>query len=334
MISRLGIASTAMGTATVVASVTWFAMGSTPQPAVDANGPSGEQASGALVVCSGQDGILRAFRPSPGCPAGQTLMPLIPESGDDGGLDILDFGDEPKPKKGPRFKDDALADLEQRIANLKKSPLFTVVDKEGNRLFQVAPHEVRVYNGRGKSVARIAATQDGGLFGTRSADSKLYAFAGVSLMRAGIRLQEDEALRLDLGRQVAGNFSLKVSSDTSSGDPIAGIGESMAGTGAMVVADDNARVRASMRLMDGRGEIGIFNEDATSIASFREAINGAGLLAIGDAKGREAVKMDTNDSKYGAVIAGPQLGLPLVTGSGLPGSYFFGCAGGDACRPY
>ncbi len=335
MITRFGIASTAIGTATITASVAWFALGpSAPQS--DAQGPErpGNLTGGTLIVCTGQDGILRAFRPSPGCPPGQTLLPLVPESGGDDGLDVLDFDEEPKGKPGPRFKDDPLADLEQRVADLRKSPLLTVVDKEGNRLFRIAPQEVLLYNGRDKSVARIAATQDGGLFGTRSADSMLYAFAGVSLMRAGIRLQEDEALRLDLGRHTAGNFSLKVSSDTSSGDPIAGIGESAAGTGAVIAADDSARVRASITVADGKGTIGIFNETGTALLSFRQAVNGAGLLAIGDAKGREAIKMDTNDSKYGAVIAGPQVGFPLVTGSGLPGSYFLGCAGGDACRPY
>ena len=38
--------------------------------------------------------------------------------------------------------------------------------------------------------------------------------------------------------------------------------------------------------------------------------------------------------RYGAVLAGPTLGFPYVPASGLPGSYFLGCAGGDRCKGF
>jgi hypothetical protein len=45
--------------------------------------------------------------------------------------------------------------------------------------------------------------------------------------------------------------------------------------------------------------------------------------------------MGHNGNRYGIVLAGPVLGLPLVPRSALPGSYFMGCASGDkpACVP-
>jgi hypothetical protein len=45
------------------------------------------------------------------------------------------------------------------------------------------------------------------------------------------------------------------------------------------------------------------------------------------------VKFGVNQDRYGVVLAGPVSGFPLVPGSGLPGSYFLGCAGGDKCGP-
>jgi hypothetical protein len=58
-------------------------------------------------------------------------------------------------------------------------------------------------------------------------------------------------------------------------------------------------------------------------------------MDLGLADGNAAVRMGHNGNRYGIVLAGPVLGLPLVPRSGLPGSYFMGCAGGErpACVP-
>jgi hypothetical protein len=157
---------------------------------------------------------------------------------------------------------------------------------------------------------------------------------GASATRAGARFEEGAAARLELGRHPTATSSLKVTAPMSPDGLVAGVGESRAGTGAIVAGDQAGRVRASLTFADGRGGISIFAPSGEAIVSLREATNGSGLLSLGDVTGREAVKMDVTDKGYGAVLAGPVLGLPLVTGSGLPGSYFLGCRGGDACRPY
>jgi hypothetical protein len=79
----------------------------------------------------------------------------------------------------------------------------------------------------------------------------------------------------------------------------------------------------------------VFNASSNAIASLRQAQGGGpGMFILGDASGREAVRMTVNDNRYGAVVAGPTLGFPYVPASGVLGSYFFGCAGGDRCYGY
>ena len=118
-----------------------------------------------------------------------------------------------------------------------------------------------------------------------------------------------------------------------SGEPIAGIGESKAGSGALVVGDTQGSKRASMSVGESKGVIAVFNGAGNAIVALGEAVgNTGGALAIGDANSEPRVKMGTNDNRYGVVMTFP-VGLPYVPRSGLPGSYFLGCAGGSACVP-
>ena len=59
------------------------------------------------------------------------------------------------------------------------------------------------------------------------------------------------------------------------------------------------------------------------------------MFQIDNAQGNAAIKMGHLDNRYGIVLAGPTLGLPLVPKSGLPGSYFMGCGSQapPACMP-
>jgi hypothetical protein len=62
---------------------------------------------------------------------------------------------------------------------------------------------------------------------------------------------------------------------------------------------------------------------------------GGGMFGLDDTGGNAAVKMGHNGNRYGIVLAGPRRGAPLITKSGLPGSYFMGCAAAvrPACVP-
>jgi hypothetical protein len=319
-----------VGAATAAAAtVTWVVM-TGGQPG--SHKPSHEEqkaGSDAPLVCVGSDSVLR-MPGSEDCPAGQRRFVL--EEAETKVLECDDCDDPWRKKPPPPSNEgDPLADLRRRVGSLKKSPLFTVVDR-GVPIFAVKPGSVVVYNGGGNAVAEMRATEEGGFFAGRSRDGDLAAIVGVSEPHAGLRITEGDVPRADLGKQEAANYSLRIASPA--GGLIAGLGESQAGTGAIVVADQQSRVRASMTLNEGRGAFSTYTVGGAALASLRESQAGAGLFALGTAEGREAVKMTVNDNRYGVALAGPQIGFPLVTGSGLPGSYILGCSGGGSCRPY
>jgi hypothetical protein len=175
----------------------------------------------------------------------------------------------------------------------------------------------------------MLANSEGGEFVARSADGRLSAFLGSYGERVGLRLTEGGAPRLDLLRQEAGNYSFKI----PFGDGvIAGIGESKAGTGALVIGDLHGRARVSLTINDGKGAASVFNDSGNAIASLTESVNGGGLLVLTDKNSYAMVKMGSNSNRYGVVMAFPP-GFPYVPRSGLPGSYFLGCTGGGSCVP-
>ena len=262
-------------------------------------------------------------------------------------------------KVPPPSKSDPLADLEQRISKLEKVGPFTVVDNQDRPIFTVTStagaSAATVFDSNRVGVATMGATTDGGYFLARSGDGSTTARMSVERANmsvkdktwAGLRLNElitetvteqgvthqvkQDVARLELGRKAAGNYSLTFPG--KSGEPIAGIGESKAGSGALVVGDTQGSKRASVSVGESKGVIAVFNGAGNAIVALGEAVgNTGGALAIGDANSEPRVKMGTNDNRYGVVMTFP-VGLPYVPRSGLPGSYFLGCAGGSACVP-
>jgi hypothetical protein len=102
----------------------------------------------------------------------------------------------------------------------------------------------------------------------------------------------------------------------------------------LLVGTRTGQVKAKLMVPDERGVVSVSKEDEGGGLSLLEAKIGGGLLDIADG-GDSAVKMGHVEHRYGIVLAGPVLGLPLVPKSGLPGSYFMGCAGEapPACAP-
>ena len=336
-IAAIGFA--AIGTA-AAASVAWVNVSRASQtgqsrqaagrPAPDGNG---------VIVCVAPDSVLRAVPIGHTCSSGQSSLPVRLVKNDLWDPpSVWDFDDSKQPNDSalprPVPPDDPLADLQRRLSNLQRSPLFTVVDTRGDPIFEVAPETVLVYNANKTVVAAIRATADGGFFRVLSADGGVTTSVGASGRRAGVRVDEDGVRRLELGNQNSGAYSFKVLSLKPSGDPIAGIGQSRAGTGALIVGTVTGRVQATITVGDGKGMIGVSNDGGAAVLSLTEGATAGGLLAIGGARSEPMVKMGVNHDRYGVVLAGPVAGFPLVPRSGLPGSYFLGCAGGGACGPF
>jgi hypothetical protein len=337
-IGQIGALAATIGTV-AAASLTWAALAQNPSTNAGKAAAPGPGA-GTLIVCVAQDSVLRAVS-STVCPTGQTQLSLA-----SGGPNS---SNSPPPS---RELDLALADLERRIAQLKQAPLFTVVDKNDQPIFSVASDRALVYRPNPGTVstvkksapservffdrteaASISFLAGGGVFTARSDDGRLTASIGSSRSTKGIRITEDGAPRLELGTSQIGRYSLRVPSRNGQG-VAAGIGETEAGTGAVIIGGESGQPRARMLVYaDGKGALDVLNGQVQPVAALTEGATGGGLLLIGDSKGAPMVKMGVKDDRYGIVMAGPKSGFPLVPRSGLPGSYFLGCAGGSACQP-
>ncbi|HTT24838.1 MAG TPA: hypothetical protein VMG82_38340 [Candidatus Sulfotelmatobacter sp.] len=281
--------------------------------------------SNDVTVCIGSDSILRS--PASGiCPRGTQKIELSgPEINKaDPGNDAL--GPVPLSNQSPS---DPLDAIERRIAELEKTSVFEVVDHQGRVILSIGPGRMQLYNPSGTVVAAMGATAYGGAFAARSSDGKVTTSISALNSRLDLRIAEGDFTWLDVGRQEAGNYSLKI---PMSDKVIAGIGESKAGTGAIVIGDGSGRPRAAMEVNAGKGSFDIFNADGHGIASLTESGNGGGLLVLTDAASNAKVMMKSNDNRYGVVMAFPPKLLYLPK-SGFPASYMLGCAAGPACTP-
>jgi hypothetical protein len=308
----------------IVAAATSVAATQSPT-ASSATQPGADRDSEGAAVCVGPDSVLRDARADGECPRGQVKVALSTES------EFREFSDPWKPRPAPARPPNRFDDLERRLGALEQAALFEVVDKQGRLVFRVEKDRASVYARSGAPVSEMRATAGGSFFAARSTAGGLESFAGGSGDRGGVRVRVAGQPHIDLGRKAAGNHSLTFPDAT--GEPIAGIGESRAGTGLLVIGDDAGRVRASMSAADGKGAVNIANSIGRTVLSLTQGDTSGGALVIADNAGDTVVKMNTN-GRYGAALAGPGAGFPLITGSGLPGSYILGCAGGAACRPF
>ena len=230
-----------------------------------------------------------------------------------------------------RLSGSALADLEQRIRNLENTSYFEVVSQKTEKtIFRVGPGGARFFNEAGIAVAAIGTTEVGGFFTGRST-SGAEASIGASGLRAGVRIGDSGLTRTDLGTD-AGPFGLRFPGGNGL---IAGLGESRAGSGAVVVGTIAGVSQGSIVVSDSRPMVSLTKDAGPGSMAFAEATIGGGFLHVVMAGGQSAVKMGNNGGRYGIVLTGPILGVPYVPRTGVAGSYFVGCASGEkpACLP-
>jgi hypothetical protein len=285
-------------------------------PAEAAEGDEGEA---RLRPCVAPDRVLYASTKSGRCLPGHRRLEL--DDDEDGTCELCDpFEDQDEREKA--------SELEARIEALEKTPYFEVVDENDRVIFRVGPEGARLFDDWSNPVADLGASPAGGWLTLRAGDAEVSMAATGS---SGMRIREGGVERMAVGSANGGPYAFGVSSPTSM---IAGIGQSRAGSGAVIVGTPT-ETKATLTINDGRGMVSVFNHSARDGAALTEARIGGGLLDLGLADGNSAVKMGHNGNRYGIVLAGPVLGLPLIPRSGLPGSYFMGCASGErpACVP-
>jgi len=330
-IARTGSASArASGAVTLAAAVLSWLVAVPVKPAASAarDRPSQMFAGNATVVCVGSDGILRAAGPANACAPGQTPIPLARSTSEGDDVDPWNPQDEPD-SATPAALDD-LSALEARLKALENGPLFEVVDQNGRAIFQVRPGKVLLSNDAGDQVIELRATNAVSSLTARNRASQEISL-GTSGDVGGVLVTEGGVKRIEFGKQQAGNFSLRLPG--VNGSPLAAIGESQAGSGALVVGDVWGRPKALVSVLDGKGSITIRNGNDAPVLAMTEGATGAGLFVIGDAQSEPMVKFSVTEDRYGAVLTGPVAGFPMVPGSGMPGSYILGCAGGASCGP-
>lgn len=288
--------------------------------------PTSAQAGTQVTLCVGSDRILRvAPNFAAECPEGQQEFEL-----EDIDPQLCELCDPYEGPPDPGSEKKAIAELEQRIRGLESPTYFEVVDEKERPIFQVKKGGVRMFKNE-RTVAFVGTPDDGAYFTSRSAEGTEASLSAVG-NNVGILLGDTGSNRIELGSRNAGPFALRFPSGKGL---IAGIGQSRAGTGAVIVGTLAGVTAGSITATDGRGMISLTKDSMPGGIAFTESINGGGLVDIGNNTGDSAVKMGHNSNRYGVVMTGPVPGFPYVPRSGLPGSYFFGCASGEkpACSP-
>jgi len=316
------MAGFAAGSATA-ASLVWAAAGG---GASSGTVPGPTRCIQGVCACVTADASLREIEKGESCPAGERLLQLSEAEieASDGFGDDLDHL--------PATTPGTLADLERRLAAVETRPLFEVVTAADDPIFRVTRDGAFLYNDSGAPVVALRASADGGWVTVNLRGTGLAVSVGASGTRSGLRISEGGMTRVDSGKQEHGNHALRFPSLGSG--VIAGIGESRAGSGALVVGDRAGQARVTMTVAEtGGGAIGVYNTASTAVVSLSEGATRGGLLAIGDASGNPVAKMGVQDDRYGIVLTGPADLGPYIPSSGLPGSYLLGCAGGSGCGP-
>lgn len=323
--AAVAAASTAVWLAVAPQSAATGGAGAAPPPPAASPPPGGSRT--VVVVCVGADQIVRSPRPQGGCPSGQRKVDLRPEE------EMCQLCPPFDERREPDSSDnEALNDLERRIRALENGPYFEVVNDNEQPIFRVGPGGVRIFNQSGVAVAAFGSSESGGYFTASSGTALMESSIAASGTTAGVRMVEDGLVRLELSAREGGGAALRV----PSGDGlIAGLGASVSGPGTLLLGTLDGQVKSSLTVPDGRGMVSVNQDLNGGGASLLEARIGGGMFEIADAKGQSAIKMGHVDHRYGIVLAGPVLGLPLVPRSGLPGSYFMGCGSQapPACMP-
>jgi hypothetical protein len=235
------------------------------------------------------------------------------------------------PPEAPQSDDKAVADLERRLRDLESPTYFEVITQKEQPIFQVKLGGIRVFNQQQQAVAFVG-TLDAGAYFTARSPAGMNTSLAASANSAGVLIDDLNSNRIEVGSRNAGPYALRFPSGKGL---IAGIGQSRASTGAVLVGTLPGVTAGSITAGDGRGMVSLTKDGRPGGIAFAEASAGGGLIDIGNNTGDSAVKMGHNGHRYGIVLAGPVPGLPYVPRSGLPGSYFMGCAGGErpACTP-
>jgi len=284
---------------------------------------------GDVALCVADDRILRV---PPGfgdeCPAGQEKVEL--EMEDERICELCDPPADQQPDD--RTGNPAIDDLARRIRELENESYFQVVDKNEQPIFEIKPGGARFLNRDGKPVGLLGTPGAGGFFTLQDPVNRLAVTISASGGNAGVLVNDGFINRLEMASRNGGPYAMRL---PAGGGLVAGLGQSRAGTGALVIGNDGGTTLGSLTTTDGRGVVAVNANGAKGGVGLLEATIGGGMFEISNASGNTTVEMGHRSHRFGVVVAGPYFNIPYVPRTGIPGNFFVGCASGErpACVP-
>ena len=202
-------------------------------------------------------------------------------------------------KKDPECNDDKqrVQKLENRLKDLEyrdrmgtlrgrrvKAP-FEVTKKDGGRLLRIEEQNVTFYNRDRKPVVWILADASGGMLQAQTVDGAREVTLAAQDARSHLVVKEQGNVRVDVGRRAAGRYSAQFFG--AAGKQVAGLGQSEAGSGILLIGDGAGTPKVSMyinRLTNGGTHVDVANSPGT-VVGWMSAASGGGQLRILNSEG-------------------------------------------------
>ena len=144
---------------------------------------------------------------------------------------------------------------------------------------------------------------------------------GANPTNLGILVREKDVQRMLVGKSMSGHYELSVNAST--GQPVAGIGESNGGSGVMTLGNTDGHIKAQMYLdPKGGGAACLANSGGSCAIELGVGPSGAGQFIVANAGGKTLV--DAGQISGVGVIRAYPLGSPGAGLVGMPGTFLMG----------
>lgn len=253
--------------------------------------------SGTVHTCAAADGTLRLTGEAIPCAPGEDRVRIkvrIPEEKD------CEEDNDRMQKLERRLKDLEYRDRMGTLRERRVYAPFEVVTKKGTPLMRIEEENVTFYNQGGRPVMWIEADYTGGLLRSQTPTRDRDATIAAQGNRSHLVIRENGQDRVDLGRRANGYYSLQVYG--SSNKMVAGIGQSAAGSGAVLIADAAGTNKVKMTFDRARSAtlISVANRAGVDVGTISAAAGG-GMLQLTDAAGRSMVEAGLTEDNVGSV---------------------------------
>ncbi len=251
-------------------------------------------------TCAAADGTLRMTGEAVPCAPGDRRVRInvdVPEEKD------CEEDDDRMQTLERRLKDLEYRDRMGTLRGRRVRAPFAVVTNKGTRLMRIDEQNVAFYNQDAKLVVWIETDFSGGLLQTNSATGDREATIAAQGTRSHLVIKEKGEARVDLGRRADGHYSLQVYGPANK--MVAGIGQSAAGSGVMLISDAAGTTKVRMSFEARRGAtVAVANRAGFDVGTI-SALAGGGVLELSDAAGRAMVEAGLTEDNVGVVRTFP-----------------------------